>query len=273
MRNAFTFYAITLTLAILMALAQPLLGEGVLIATMLTPTLATFAMLMWIAPDGGWRQDAKRLGLTRAGLNGWPLAIVAPFGIHLAGIMVLSLSGLALFAMPAGRSGVGLVLNLAIGLIIGTVLALFEEIGWRGYLLPRLARIGAVWAMLLTGFMHGVWHLPILLGTNYYHPGANPLLVVPLFLVTLTLVGIFYGYLRVWTGSVWPVAIAHGAANGGWQLFDRSNLTKTTLVQEYIGGESGAIVIAGLLVVCAVLVPLMRRPSFASRWASLTTSP
>jgi uncharacterized protein len=267
MRSAMIFYAIALTLAVIVMLAQPILGEGVLIVTMLTPAIAALAMLLLIAPEGGLRQLPKQLALNRAGLKGWPLALTAPLGIHIAGILVLSLSGLAIFALPPGGASIDLVLDLLINLIIGTLLALSEEIGWRGYMLPRLAVVGVIPAMLLTGFLHGFWHLPILLGTAYYHPGGNSVLVVLLFLITLTLVGIFYGYLRLWTGSVWPVAIAHGAANVGWQMFDRFNTTKTTLVQEYIGGESGAVVIIGLLAVCAVLIPIIRRPGFVGHLA------
>jgi membrane protease YdiL (CAAX protease family) len=59
---------------------------------------------------------------------------------------------------------------------------------------------------------------------------TNPLLVVPLFLVTLSLVGVFYGFLRIWTGSVWPVAIAHAAANMAWEIMAEMTQTKSPLV-------------------------------------------
>jgi membrane protease YdiL (CAAX protease family) len=148
------------------------------------------------------------------------------------------------------------------GLVIGTLFALAEEIGWRGYMLPRLLGRGVVPAMLLVGLLHGIWHLPLMLTTDYYHNTGNPLLMVPLFLITLSLVGIVYGFLRMWTGSVWPVAIAHAAANMAWEIMTEMTQTKSALVLEYIGGESGLIMIGGLSVMGFVLTRYMRSERF-----------
>lgn len=156
-------------------------------------------------------------------------------------------------------------LNFIIGLLIGSLLALCEEIGWRGYMLARLGWIGPVRAMLLVGFLHGTWHLPLMLLTDLYHPGADRLIVVPLFLMTLTGAGVFYGLLRIWTGSVWPFALAHGAANAAWNLAAQSSQTTGPLTQEFLGGESGLVVIIGVTIFGAVLGKAPRRQGFESR--------
>lgn len=246
-RKAFTFYAITLALAVAVAFTAPWIGEASLPLTMLTPTLATLIMLTVIAPEGGFRKGLSLLGLDRAGLKAWPLAIAGPAVIHLAGLILLAFAGLSVFAAPqlAGSAGFA-IFKISTGLVIGTLFALGEEIGWRGYMLPRLFGRGVVPAMLLVGFLHGVWHLPLMLTTGYYHNSGNPLLIVPLFLVTLTLAGVFFGFLRLWTGSVWAVAIAHAAANMAWEIMGEMTQTKSPLVLEYVGGESGVIMIAGL---------------------------
>ncbi len=246
--KALLFYAIAFGLAGLAAVAARWIGEASLLLMMLTPTVAALAMLVWIAPEGGIRDLPQLLGLNRSGIRVWPLAILAPFGLHLAGLALLIATGLTVFAVPVGGMGVDMALGIVIGLIISSALALGEEIGWRGYLLPRLTGLGALRAMLIVGFLHGIWHLPLLLGTDLYHADGNPLIVVPLFLVTLTLAGVFYVYLRLKSASVWPVALAHGAVNMGWNLADRFSGAKSVLAQEYIGGESGVIVIAGLVV-------------------------
>ena len=261
--RAFACYAITLALAVALVFAVPFLGETSLVVTMMTPTIAAVVMLAVISPEGGFRKVLNLLGLDRAGWKGWPLAIGGPASIHLIGLVILSLAGLAIFAAPQITGSVGFaILKISTGLVIGTLFALAEETGWRGYMLPRLLSFGVVPAMLLVGFLHGIWHLPLMLTTDYYHNTGNPLLVVPLFLVTLTLAGIFYGFLRIWTGSVWPVAIAHAAANMAWEIMMEMTQTKSPLVLEYVGGESGLIMIGGLLIFSFVFIRYMRSEGF-----------
>ena len=262
-RKAFIFYAITLALAVAVIFVVPWIGQASLVVTMLTPTVAAVIMLAWIAPEGGFRKALSLLGLDRAGLKGWPLAIGAPIVLHLASFLVLSIAGLAVFAAPQITGSVGFaILKISTGLAIGTFFALCEETGWRGYMLPRLLGRGVVPAMLLVGFLHGIWHLPLMLTTDFYHSAGNPLLVVPLFLVTLTLAGVFYGFLRLWTGSVWPVAVAHAVVNMVWEIMTEMTQTKSALVLEYVGGESGVIMIGGLAVLSFFVIRYMRNGKF-----------
>ena len=262
--KAAIFYVITLGLALVVALFSGTLGEASLIVTMLTPAVAVVIMLLAIAPEGGLRAALASVGITRAGLRGWPFAILGSAAILLASYVILWATGLASFAVPAiSRSVADVGLNMTVSLAVGLVLALGEEVGWRGYMLPRLAVIGLVPAMLIVGFLHGVWHLPLMLTTPYYHSGGNMMIVVPLFLVTLTLAGVFYGYLRVWTGSVWPAAIAHAVYNFVWGVLTEFTVPTSPEVLEYIGGESGILVIAGLAVFALIIVPRARSLSVA----------
>ena len=258
-RKAFIFYGITLALAVAVTFVVPWIGQASLVVTMLTPTVATIIMLAFIAPEGGFRKALSLLGLDRAGFKGWPLAIGGPIALHLVSFLVLSVAGLAVFAAPQITGSAGFaILKISTGLAVGTFFALCEETGWRGYMLPRLLGRGVVPAMLLVGLLHGVWHLPLMLTTDYYHNSGNPLLVVPLFLVTLTLAGVFYGFLRLWTGSVWPVAIAHAVVNMAWEIMTEMTQIKSALVLEYVGGESGVVMIAGLLIFSFFIIRHMK---------------
>jgi membrane protease YdiL (CAAX protease family) len=262
-RKAFIFYGITLALAVAVTFLVPWIGQASLVVSMLTPTVAAVFMLAWISPEGGFRKVLSLLGLDRAGFKGWPLAIFGPAVLHLLSFLVLSITGLAVFAAPQITGSAGFaVLKISTGLAVGTLFALGEEIGWRGYMLPRLLGRGVVPALLLVGFLHGVWHLPLMLTTDYYHNSGNPLLVVPLFLVTLTLAGVFFGFLRLWTGSVWPVAVAHAMVNMVWEIMTEMTQTKSALVLEYVGGESGVIMIAGLLVFSFFVIRHMKSATF-----------
>jgi hypothetical protein len=56
--------------------------------------------------------------------------------------------------------------------------------------------------MAVTGLLHGLFHMPIIFLTPYYHPDGNRWIIVPLFLAAFTIGGLLYGYLRVTTNSV-----------------------------------------------------------------------
>lgn len=58
---------------------------------------------------------------------------------------------------------------IALAIIISTPVQAGEEIGWRGYALPRLAgRFGFARASLLLGLIWACWHLPL-----FFVPGAD----------------------------------------------------------------------------------------------------
>jgi membrane protease YdiL (CAAX protease family) len=100
---------------------------------------------------------------------------------------------------------------------IVNLLAVFgEEFGWRAYLQPKLMPLGTRKALVITGLIWGVWHWPVIFmgyeyGFGYWGaPVVGPLL----FLVFTIAMAIFFGWLVLRGGSVWPAAIAHGAING-----------------------------------------------------------
>ncbi len=257
--KAFLFYAVTLLMALLVAGAAPWIGEASLLITMFTPALAVILMLAVLTPEGGFRAALASLGLDRPGWTGWPVAVLGPILLLIAVYAIVWMTDIGSFKAPDISSGAAdVTLNLAAGLVIGTVWALCEEVGWRGYMLPRLVGIGAVPAMLIVGFLHGVWHLPLLLTTPYYHGDGNPLFIVPLFLITLTIAGIAYGYVRLISGSVWPAAILHGVFNWAWSLMNKMTEVHQAEWFEYTGGESGMLTIAGLAVLAALLLWRMR---------------
>ena len=100
---------------------------------------------------------------------------------------------------------------LTIAPLFNTLFALGEELGWRGYLLPKLLPLGQIPAMLISGVIWGIWHAPaILQGHNY---PENPVLGVGMMIVFTVLLGIFFSWLYLKTKSPWAPALAHGTVN------------------------------------------------------------
>lgn len=105
---------------------------------------------------------------------------------------------------------------------INMIPALGEEIGWRGYMMPRLKeRFGLLTGRLLGGVLWGVWHWPLMLlvgyeyGTNYL--GA-PVLGLVVFCVFCFALNTFLDFLYEKTGCIWAPALAHGAVNAAGGL-------------------------------------------------------
>jgi hypothetical protein len=87
--------------------------------------------------------------------------------------------------------------------------------GMRGYLLPRLLSLGRRRALALSGLVWAAWHLPLILLSSVF-PVGNKLISLPLFVATIVAASFFYGYQRIYTGSVWPASIAHSMHNAAW---------------------------------------------------------
>jgi membrane protease YdiL (CAAX protease family) len=241
---------LTLGLCVGVVLLAPVLGAATLKLVMFTPLVAVLLMLL-LTGEGRRRAGWLGLGLHRAGVQGWGLALLVPTLVLGFAYGCVWLSGVARVVVPDGVEAPGpFVLDVLVSILVVTLLGgIGEEIGWRGYLLPRLLSLGVRRAVLLSGLLHGLFHLPALLGTSLYHAQGNRAVVVPLFLATLTAAGVCYGYLRLTTGSVWPAALAHATFNIAWERLDAFTGTGSPLLLEYLAGESGVLTLGALTVV------------------------
>ncbi len=267
--KAALFYGLAFGLILLLALLGQGLGEVILVIAMFTPLAAILIMQFVVTRDGTTRAGWQILGLHQLGLRMWGVAILAPFLVMLCtygiawgtGIGRLDLVALnRVIALDGPLNILRTMFNILLGLVMSTGIALAEEIGWRGYLLPHLLPLGRTRALLLSGLLQGIWHLPILLLTPFYHEGGNRWTVTVLFLLTLTVAGVFYGYLRLTSKSVWPAALAHGSFNMWWATFTAITVAVTSPdVLEYWAGESGMITLVETALVAVWLIYRLNR--------------
>lgn len=117
-----------------------------------------------------------------------------------------------------------LIIQGSLGLIFSAIAALGEEIGWRGFLVPELyPNQGFTKTSLITGFIWGVWHLPILLFADY-NSGTPTWYAMSCFMVLVLSISFVYTWYRIRSGSLWTAVILHASHN----LFIQSIFTPLT---------------------------------------------
>jgi membrane protease YdiL (CAAX protease family) len=131
------------------------------------------------------------------------LPIVAVLGAYLLG------AGAGWYAMDGDilRSALtGSVVSIS----TAGLLAVGEEIGWRGFLWPLLRnRYSFLWASLIIGIVWWIYHVPFIL-TGWYGSLAG----LPAFTAGIAGFTLFAGVLTDRSRSVWPSVITHSAWNG-----------------------------------------------------------
>ena len=221
---------------------------------MWSPGLAAIAASLLTRRSFG--QIGWRLGPVRWLVAGWliPIVYAAPAYalVWVTGLGAVPSSTFlerARLTLGMPTEGNGMVIAAAFGyitvvnLLPSMVLALGEEIGWRGFLVPELAKSGgfrkaAVWS----GLIWGGWHLPGVL-SGAYGAASTPLAFrVACFLSLVVTTAVIMAWLRMKSGSIWPVAIMHATHNGVIQaFFDR--ITADTGPTPYFTGEFGIAMI------------------------------
>src|SRR5829696_4224180 len=248
------FSVLVLCLAVGAALSINMLGLGsneLMWGTLwsITPVVATLIMLLVVTREGYSREGWKSLGLHRLGLSVWWIAFGATLFITVAASAIVWATPLASFIMP--ESGiVNVVINFFMSAAIAALtFSLGEEIGMRGYLQPRLMALGRTRALLVVGLVWATWHMPLYYFVAKLFPVGNVLLFVPLFYGTIVAASFFFGYMRIYTGSIWPASIAHAVHNTAWSTLGAFTVTSSpVLVNLYLVGDYGILILIGTVI-------------------------
>lgn len=124
------------------------------------PSLAALLMTAILEGRPGLRDLLGRLVRIRPGGAWWAVALGLPIGLQALAILLASPMAEVGFAQLAPDGVVPLLVFLGVSLLGGP---LGEELGWRGFALPRLSRrMSPLAASLLVGAAWAAWHLPVL---------------------------------------------------------------------------------------------------------------
>jgi hypothetical protein len=237
-----------------------LYGQFTIAAVMWVPSLATILTVKWVTREG-FEIARIRIGRIRPYITTAlvvPACFAATYGLTwLLGLgspdwqlvefrSLLASAGAEASTMPP--PGVILLAVFLASLVLGPTLnGIFgfgEELGWRGYLLPKLMPLGKPKAYLLVGVIWGLWHAPIVaVGFNY--PG-QPFMGILAMAGLTTAFGIYLNELALRNQSSILAGWTHGAFNGQaygiWRILFPG-------VNPLLGGITGLVGIAVWLAV------------------------
>ena len=194
----------------------------------------------------GWSWDRTRYQV---------LSYLIPLGYALTVYVAVWMAGLGGFynvsfvktqAADLGWSGLPAALQLtlyvalvgSVGMATSCATALGEEIGWRGFLVPQLAKVTSFTNVsLLSGLVWSAWHYPILLFADY-NSGTPAWFGLTCFTVMVVGISFVFAWMRLKSGSVWTAMFLHASHNLWIQgIFDR--LTIDTGNTRFVIGEFG----------------------------------
>ena len=231
-------FALTIVLVVIMVQKQMVIsgqgsmsGQLLITALMFVPALATFITRRFITHEG-WASAGLKWGKFR---DYFQVGLLIPVLFIIIFILTYILGAQPDFDLSVFTSSAGLdlpapapymiagifLLTLFITPFVNSIAGLGEELGWRGHLLSHLLPLGQKKALLISSLIWGLWHAPLVVFLGF--GGYNNVVAGALFFTAmLTMLGIYFGYLRLKSGSTILAAWAHGVFNsqsyGLWLL-------------------------------------------------------
>jgi uncharacterized protein len=248
------------------------LGQAALYGSAVTVFVAALIARLSTRSRAGW--GFRRFPL-RAGGLAWAVGVA----IVLAAYGVIWLTGVGTFD-PAGiADGLGTASAVVAGLLAltvlvvpYTVLALAEDVGWRGLLVTRLAEFaGPRTVVLVSGVAWSLFHTPLILWLGGTPEGVSPLYAVAVFAVGTTALGAILAWTQLRWG-IWPGVILHGAFNAALYHLAEPGTVAGGRGFGWIATETG-LAIATATTVAAVVwlrrAPLVRDPATGGTRAAM----
>jgi membrane protease YdiL (CAAX protease family) len=231
-----------------MLILNGVLPESMFVVAAASASITGLILTAIVSGRAGLRNLFRRFLIWRVGGRWWAFALFMIPGVVIFGMVINAVFGLDPLDLSRISSGVIMVVPIMTMTVITG--GLNEELGWRGFLLPRIqGRYNALVAGLIVGVFHGFWHIPLFFidGLSPYQELVEYMGAVPAILgyalVYVTPWSILYTCLLNNTkGSLLLMAIHHGSQ--AWVLA----LWNVTNPKSYLG-LSAALTIAAIVVV------------------------
>jgi membrane protease YdiL (CAAX protease family) len=203
-----------------------------------------------------------RESLRKAGWHWGPLSAYAGVALVTAAVVgcVWAISiGLHALVFTPHVTARQLAISLPFILVLSCLFAFAEELGWRGFLLPKLLPVGARRALLVSGVCWFLWELPLVAFGVLYSSLIQinlPLTLALHFLTTIS-IGVLFGYLRLRFDSIALPTFAHGFLN----TMGAISFLFFTEKRPFLG-DFGGLIGTALVVLIACMFMVARKASF-----------
>lgn len=175
------------------------------------PPLAAFVVTAITLGRAGVKQLLQRCIQWRAGIQWYLFIIFGTLVIYLTGFSILF--DMNLFKALLDQWTLLFTLFLTATLFSLVTANFGEEVGWRGFAMPRLQRqFGPLGATLILGGLHSLWHLPLLF-TRLLGP-TNWLDLAGFIVAGISMTVLYTWVFNHTRGSVLIAALFHAFANG-----------------------------------------------------------
>jgi membrane protease YdiL (CAAX protease family) len=158
-------------------------------------------------------RDPVSLGFRPAfrGNGRWYALSILAFPVAIAIVLALGLLlGASSISNFTGPAFVTAMIPLAVTFFI---FAFFEEVGWRGYLAPKVYCLNdRLLGHVLVGLIWASWHFPYL-RELWAHTSEELVTLLPRFILGTIVFAVVYGEIRIRTDSVWPAVLMHWTGN------------------------------------------------------------
>ena len=213
-------------------------------------TVSAFIMTAKTEGRAGIRRLLRRIVLWRVGLRWYLFAFIGVPLVYVLGTFIFVPGGLASFQF-LGLGYVPTYLATFIPVLIMGV-PLFEEIGWRGFALPRMQPLlGPLVGSIILGLLWGLWHLPMFMipGWVAASGGSGLLALVKFVLFAVALAIVLTWVFNNTKGSVLMAMLVHASIDAPFIPFFIPFSSETSGPSEAMNGMLLGLGAVALLVV------------------------
>lgn len=203
---------------------------------LLGPVVTGILLTRLVDGTGGLRDLYSRMVRLRVEAQWYAALLIPPVAIFFV-LLVLKT-----FVSPVFAPN-----RFFVGASFGLVAGFFEEIGWTGYVFPKMARTtNALGAAIALGVLWGVWHAPVIdyLGTATPH-GAYWLLYFLAFTAAMTAMRVLIGWIYTNTQSVALAQLMHASSTGSLVILSPAGVTPGQEAMWYAIYAAGLWLIVG----------------------------